>query len=760
MAYPVRPGTHIAKIDAAEGPVFMISRSSITKIRIRGNAIVTALARRLAGFGFGARRIGVRLLDLIGAERDRWALWIPVLMGLGTGFYFSLKQEPSMAVALTGPVLLAGLLALLWQFRAAAGYLTLALQALLCLSVGFAAAKVRTERVNGPVLEREIRNVTIEGRIKRILPGSDGFPRLVINPTSISRLSSDKLPRGLRLSYRGGRELLMPGTMVRFRASLMPPPGPVMPHGFDFARQSFFDGLGGVGYIISNLEAVPNDGIRSLPQQLSLWIVLSRGRLAGRLKSALPGERGALAAALITGDRSDIPPDKVDALRNSGLAHLLAISGLHMGMAGYAIFGLVRALLAAIPFVALKYPIRKWAAAIGLAGATTYLIISGAPISAQRAWVMISLVFVAMIFDRPAFTLRIVALAAILILLFQPESLMEAGFQMSFAACTVLVSAYEVKRKWARARPNRGSFVLGAGEPLNLTHWFSSKVTRYIGGILLTTLLCDFAVAPFAAYHFNRFANYSLVSNLLAVPFMGTLVMPPAVLALALMPLGLEAWPLAIMGFGIDQILWVATSVSARSYSVTYVPAWPPGALLVLVIGGLWLLLWSKRWRLGGIAGITAGVFMAVSASQPDLLIGRDGKNIAIRTDAGALDIMKNSRKTYATDTWARRVGTRDERKGDQEPFTCDRLGCVYHLADGRTLVHVSDARAFFEDCRIADVIVTNLYVPKTCVGPGLIIDVFDIRDGGAHAIRFLNKGYSVVTSQGVRGQRPWSRGS
>lgn len=734
-------------------------------MRANGIAIIAGFLHWLAVQRLRAKRPGLAVLELLGSERDRWALWVPVLIGIGVGLYFSLGEEPSLLAALTGPAVMAVLLVILWWLKAGGGYIALVLQALLCLGVGFAAAKVRTERMDAPVLEREVRNATIEGRITGLRPGSDGFPRVLIRPSSISRLPADKLPRGLRLSYRGDRALLMPGMTVRFRATLMPPPGPVMPHGFDFARQSFFNGLGGVGYIVSKLEKVSDDGdARSIFDKVSIRIVNFRARLAQRLRTVLPGEQGAIAAALVTGDRSGIPPDKVQALRDSGLAHLLAISGLHMGMAGFAIFGLVRGLLAAIPFVALRYPIRKWAAAAGLIGASTYLVISGAPISAQRAFIMLSLVFVAILFDRQAFTLRMVALAAIFILLLQPESLMEAGFQMSFAASTVLVSAYEAKRQWtrrgARGRPKRGSFVMGAGEPLNLTHWFGTKFTRYVGGILLTTLLCDFAIAPFAGYHFNRFANYSLVSNLLAVPAMGTLVMPPAVLGLALMPLGLEAWPLGIMGVGIDQILWVATSVAERNHSVTSVPAWPPLALLLIVMGGLWLLLWSKRWRFGGVAGIAAGLLIAMMAEQPDLLIGRDGKNIAVNTGDDVLDIMKDGRKTYATDTWRRRFGASEKGEEQVASFNCDRLGCVYGLADGRTLVHVSDSRAFFEDCRIADILVTNLYVPKTCIGPALIIDKWDIRDGGAHAIRFLDEGYSVVTSQGVRGNRPWSRGS
>lgn len=330
-------------------------------MRANGIAIITGFLHWLAILRLRARRLGLAVLEHLGSERDRWALWVPVLMGIGIGFYFSLDAEPSLLVSLTGPAVIAVLLLVLWWLKAGGGYVALVLQALLCLGIGFAAAKVRTERMDAPVLEREVRNATIEGRITGLKPGSDGFPRVLIKPLSISRLPADKLPRGLRLSYRGDRALLMPGKTVRFRATLMPPPGPVMPHGFDFARQSFFNGLGGVGYIVSTLEEVPgDDGARSLVAKVSIQVGNFRARLAQRLRLALPGEQGAIAAALVTGDRSGIPPDRVQALRDSGLAHLLAISGLHMGMAGFAIFGLVRALLAAIPFIALRFPIRKW----------------------------------------------------------------------------------------------------------------------------------------------------------------------------------------------------------------------------------------------------------------------------------------------------------------------------------------------------------------------------------------------------------------
>jgi competence protein ComEC len=727
-----------------------------------GPSKVSWVLEGAARAGFRLRRNLVIFGDFFLSERDRWALWIPVLFGIGIGFYFSLGKEPSLWTPL---VLLIGLVAAshgLARFNVGGDLPSIFTRVFLCIVLGFVAAKIRTDRVDGPLIERELRAVTIEGRLKKVLPGSDGYPRLIIEPTFISRLTKGKLPRGIRLSYRGKESGFAPGATLRLRATLMAPPTPVIPHGFDFARQSFFDRIGGVGYIISTPEVLEGPSSHSVLVSLSNFVASSRARLSERLRDALPGQRGAIAAALITGDRTGIPPEKVEALRNSGLAHLLAISGLHMGMAGWAIFALVRGGLALVPAIALRYPIKKIAAVLGLLGASSYLLLSGAPISAQRAYVMLSLVFIAVLLDRPAFTLRMVALAATFILLLQPESLMEAGFQMSFAASTVLVSAYEARRKWMQSRPKGKSFVFGFGEPINLAHWLGSKGARYVGGILLTSLLAGAATAPFAAYHFNQFANYGLAGNLFAVPIMGVLVMPWAVLAILLLPFGLEAWPLAVMGFGIEQILWVAQTVASKPHAVSSVAAWSGPALGTIVLGGLWLLLWSRKWRLGGLAVLGVGLVMAATTPPPDLIIGRDGKNIAVRTPEGMLDVMKARRSTYTVETWKRRAGLANQDqtpRGELEPFSCDKMGCLYHLPDGRLLAHISDARAFPEDCLVADIIVTNLWIPKTCNQPMLTVGMMDVRRGGAHIVRFVRGEYYVTTTRDVRGNRPWVAG-
>jgi len=256
------------------------------------------------------------------------------------------------------------------------------------------------------------------------------------------------------------------------------------------------------------------------------------------VRAALPGETGAIAAALMTGDRGGIPQDVTNAMRDSGLAHVLAISGLHMVIMAGTVFWLVRALLALSPSLALRFPIKKWAAAIALLAAAFYLALSGAAVPTVRAWIMMSIFLIAVMLDRPALTMRNVALAALAILIVEPESLFDPSFEMSFAAVIGLVALYEWLSRRDRARLRDVSPV-----------W---RGLRFGGGLVfgaaMTTIVAGTAVAPFAVYHFHRMSHFGLMANMIAAPLISLLIMPMAVIALIAMPFGLEAWPLYAMG--------------------------------------------------------------------------------------------------------------------------------------------------------------------------------------------------------------------
>ena len=376
----------------------------------------------------------------------------------------------------------------------------------------------------------------------------------------------------MRVTLRATSGGAATGEAIGLKATLRPPPEPIEPHGFDFARRAWFQRVGGSGYATGKIERLQGAG--EPPWDLRLWAAIDRLRalVNDRIRASLPGERGEVAAALITGERAGITEEDNQAMRDSGLFHILSISGLHMVIMAGTVFWLVRAGLASIPSIALRFPIRKWSAAIALAAALFYLLLSGAAVPTVRSWIMMSIVLLAVILERPALTMRNVALAAMVILVVMPESLFDPSFQMSFAAVVGLVALVEANSKRTQSRPQDVSLVF---------RWLH-RLWAIVVGDAVTTLVATAAVAPFAVYHFHRMSHYGVVANLLALPLVSLLIMPFALLSLLAMPLGLEAWPLQVMGLGIDLLLATGKWVASWPGAVSILPAIPGTALLLI----------------------------------------------------------------------------------------------------------------------------------------------------------------------------------
>ncbi|SMF69931.1 competence protein ComEC [Tistlia consotensis] len=704
--------------------------------------------------GFG-RQIGA----LVQAARPQAALWLPVLLGAGIALYFALPLEPPRWLAPLVVGLLGLPLLLLWR-RAWIGPLLLAA---LAAALGFQLAQLRSLAVAAPVLQQELGPVRLQATVERVERDGEGR-RLWLGEARIGRLPGAATPERLRVSLRGLEPEVGPGDRIALLAILRPPPGPATPGAYDFARRAWFLRLGAVGFALGKLErlAPAAGGEPGLGARLTRWRDGLRQAIAERALAVLPDRRGAVAAALTVGERGAISEPDLAALRNSGLAHLLAISGLHLGLAAGAVFFALRAGLAAVPALALTRPIKKWAAAAALAAAFGYLQLAGASVTAQRAFVMVGLVLLAVLLDRTALTLRLVAWAAAAVLLLAPESLVSASFQLSFAAVVALVAAWELWRGW-RER-GRGLRALARGESL----WL--RPLGYLAALAFTSLIAGLATAPFAAYHFNRLALYGLVANLLAVPVAAFLVMPAALLALLAMPVGLDAPFLWLLGEGIRAILWVAGMVAGWPSAVALVPAMPGWGLAAVALGGLWLCLWKPpALRLLGLPLLLLGLASPWTRRPPDLLVAEDGRLVAVRGAGGGLALSSGRRARFVAEQWLRRAAL-DEGldwpdAGASVPdwLRCDGYGCLYETRWGRIALP-EDAMALLEDCRAARVIVTTLSVPRACgqgpPAPQLIVDRWRLWREGGQAIRLSAAGISVETTREARGERPWVRRS
>jgi competence protein ComEC len=535
---------------------------------------------------------------------------------------------------------------------------------------------------------------------------------------------------------------------VKLSATLQPPPPePIAPGSFDFARAAWFDRLGATGYVTSKIAALADTP--PPPPDLQAWAAVDalRALINAHIRAALPGETAEIAAALITGVRGGISEETNQAMRDSGLFHVLSISGLHMAIVAGTVFWLLRALLAAVPELALRFPIKKWAAAGALAAATFYLALSGAGVPTVRAYLMMGIVLIAVMLDQPAITMRNVALAAMLILIVAPESLFDPSFEMSFAAVIALVALYE----WISSREREG---LGDTSPV----WRSlRKGWRLFAIASLTTLAASLAIAPFAVYHFHRMTHYGLLANLLAGPLVSLLIMPMALIGLIVMPFGLEAWPLYAMGVGIEMMVGIGEWVASLPGAVSVVPAISGTALLLMVIGGLWLCLWQTRTRAFGLVVIAAGLALAPQAHRPDVLIEWDGTTAALRSEQGSLVFPPATASGYSADNWLLADG--DDRSAggtaDETVFRCDALGCI-GTVKGKTVALVRHPAALEEDCRKAQIVIAPFTVGKKCRAARVIVDRRLLRTEGAHALYIDGLSIRAESVASARGKRPW----
>jgi len=678
-----------------------------------------AVPARLRPLPRSARLRGWLESDL---ERGAGFPWLAVAFAVGAALYFAWPVEPSPALAVALAVLLVAA-AILARRRSLPFRLLVLAAALAC---GFAGATLRTAAVDAPVLA-EPRNTTLTGFIEQAEARPAGAWRLTIRPVAMTGFSPEEMPRAVQLTVRGAGAVVTPGAAVEVGASLTPPYGPVLPGGYDFGRVSYYRGVGATGFSYGATR--PAEGLGPpFGMRITAAVQRLRAGIAARIRAVLPGDTGAIAAALIMGDQGGISDAVKDPLRISGLAHILSISGLHMSLVTAALFGGARALLALIPPLALRYPVKKWAAALALAGAGAYLLVSGSSVPAERSAIMVAVMLAAVLVDRTAVSLRTVAIAALLVVAFAPEAVLDPGFQMSFAATIALVAGFEALQERRAARP------AGPGARRGMTGWLVAAVLA----AAVTSLLAGVATAPAAVYHFSRASPFSLVANLLAAPVVAVLVMPAALIAALAMPFGLEALPLKLMGLGIEFVTRIGTFVAGWTPGGGIVGQVPLAAVLATTAGGLWIALWRSPLRWAGLLPVLAGLAFMPFARVPDLVVSESGTRVLVH-DASGRPALVGSGSGFEAEVWLQAMGIADDPAAygpvPEMEAGCDDAGCVTLAwgSAGGDPIRVALVRRpeGFEDCLWADLVVTALDAPAWCRARARVTDAGELARTG-----------------------------
>ncbi|MFT4091974.1 MAG: ComEC/Rec2 family competence protein, partial [Asticcacaulis sp.] len=627
---------------------------------------------------------------------------------------------------------------------------------ILVFMLGMALCKARTERVEAPVLSGEDSQFYIDALVLDITGQDKENPRIVVAPLRMSGLSADNTPIRLRLGLRNPDPELKPGQRIKAFAIVHPPAGPSLPGGYDFARSAWFDAYGGVGFIPGRIDISEAPEVSDrLRRQMCLngfrWQLTQTivAKMEGQLGQ---GTRlGGFAAALVTGHQAYLEPDLVSDMRDSGLAHILSISGLHMAIVGGFSFFLSRAIMALIPPLVLNFPVKKLAAGFGILTVCLYLAISGAPAPAIRAAIVAIVAFGAILIDRRALSLRALALAAIIVIILTPEAVFEVGFQMSFCATAALLALAET----VRPVPKEISV------PVWVRFWQGGW--RWVRLTVVASTVAGLATAPFGIFYFNRAQLYSLPANMLEAPVTALVVMPALAIGTTLSGTPLGQPFLYISGLGLHVVDRISMGIANLPGAVAVVASPPDIALLLSFAGIVWLCLIRGTARWIGLVAAFAVLYWP-RISPPDIWLDPQGANAAIRIDQETYALRPKVQQ-FGYEKWLEHYHLKTEDTLLDQHYICKSYVCVptskaeYEVgfAFGNQPVNIQRLESL---CRESQLVVIRSEVhtwPAACEGVNRITKP-DFQRLGAMELRRTEGQWHIRASEPLRGQRPWTR--
>ena len=679
-------------------------------------------------------------------DGQRFFLWIPVAAMGGVALNMAADREPVLWL----PVLLTAIFAALaWICRARPLALGIWV-ALAASSAGFLAMGLRTARVETPMLDH-VRTVKLQGFVEELDIRPSGG-RFIVRVADAGKLPADLTPHRVRVTTRTTPDFAA-GDYVALTARLWPPPTAVLPGGYDFARDAYFEGVGAVGTTLGRISVLPPPRDAPWRQRVFAAIDRARNRLAVRVDAIIGGDEGAIAAAMVTGKRDFLSDDAKDLIREAGIFHIITISGLQMTLVAGIFFAVARRLLALSPTLALNYPIKKWAAGVAMAGSLLYDLATGSRVGTERALIMTLIVLGAVILDRRALSMRNLALAVLAIIALEPEAILGVSFQLSFAAVAALIAVMEARFAVDR-RPDPVSTARNRPQPRS---WLATHLVDKPASLVLAAFCATSATASFMAYHFHDLSPYVLIGNPLTLTIIECFAVPGALLGSALYPLGLDGPVWLYVGFGIKFILFIARFIAAAPGSTVHVRAFAPYALISLSLAVMSAVLWrSWLFRASAIPLAAIGIIGALNGPRYDAIIAPSGDLVAVRAADGNLQIVGKHFNRFAAEQWFAADGDGRDPAAARDPHAlCDRDACIAALPAGRSLSLVTATPAFEEDCTRAAVIVSTLAAPADCQAQ--VFDQTTLALTGAVGLIWDGARFIAATDRSSLEDRPWS---
>ncbi len=670
----------------------------------------------------------VKLRNALDIELEATYLLAPIFISIGIVIFFMLPTDPSPFVCLI--LLVIALILVYISRKSHIAYRACLL--ILAVSMGFFACEVRVMGVKAPRINEQLEYVHITGTIVQIIDTAS-TRKFLLDNLEIEDLSTEQTPKFVRISLKSDISGFAIGDRIELSATLMPPPHPSAPGGFNFAEYTYFKQIGAIGFATSRPYLVYSDDLNTTTKYINAF----RHKIGNRIESRMEPASASVALALLIGDTSKINITDLTMIRTSGIAHIIAISGLHVVIIVGLIFLSTRVLLARFPYLVNHYDLKKISAVLGILGSFIYLIIAGSPISAQRAFIMSTITLFAIIIDRTSNPMRSVATAGMIVLLLTPENLFTPSLQMSFAACISLIAGFAITTKFLKPE----------------TYKIGGKFGMYVLGIVISTLLAGTATTPFVIYHFNQFSTYSLITNLFAIPLTNFIIMPLGVASLLLMPIHLDWLTLPPMGWAINSMVWIAKQVSFLPEASIHIASYSAAGIGLIALGGAMLCMMTTNLRFLSIPIILVGMLTnskTLRGPMPDLMLDSKGKLFALKLDDAHYFSSKMSAR-FVRKSWEQSMGIADSLT-IRDLESCDGFFCKL-TSNNQAVAILYNGKYAPSNCEF------NLFINLTEIKTlcNTAIDRAFLREHGTTFIWLKEEGIKIQSVAGTLKRRVWN---